>query len=67
MMLQQIKEKLFCNKCKYKCFYSRIGPLPDCNNCGRKKDCLFLPGWGQNTRINCPLWEKEADNGEDTN
>jgi hypothetical protein len=31
----------------------------DCNNCGRKKVCKYLPKPGQLTRINCPLWGKE--------
>ena len=37
----------------------RISRLPDCNNCGKQKTCEYLPDWGGNTRINCPLWEEE--------
>ena len=30
----------------------------NCNNCG-KKNCEYKPDWGDQVRINCPLWEDE--------
>lgn len=33
---------------------------PDCLTCGKLKGCEYRPSWGDDTRINCPLWVKEA-------
>ena len=43
-------------------YYERIAALPDCNNCGMTyKGCPYLPGWGEEVRINCPLWVEEGE------
>lgn len=45
------------NACEdYKSFYEDITALYDCNDCGIKGVCKFLPKPGQKVRINCPLW-----------
>lgn len=41
-----------------KIFYERVSALHDCNDCGKKADCPYLPDWGGCSRINCPLWEQ---------
>lgn len=39
-------------------FYKRIAALPDCNTCTGKGDwCHLCPKPGEQTRINCPLYE----------
>jgi len=44
--------------------YARLGlknaQMHNCNDC-TKKDCEFKPDWGDDVRINCPLWEGEED------
>lgn len=45
---------------QYKMFYDRITSLHDCNDCGSKANCKYLPKWGDATRINCPLWKPEV-------
>lgn len=39
----------------------------NCNTCGKQKNCEYAPGWGQQIRYNCPLWEdpekEESENG----
>ena len=40
-------------------YMERIDSLPDCNNCGNKMNCEFVPNYGGNTRINCPLWKRK--------
>lgn len=42
-------------------YYNRIGSLPDCNTCGKQKDCEYVPAPGDFTRINCPHWEANAN------
>ena len=32
---------------------------PQCANCAKYGVCEYAPGWGETTRYNCPLWEKE--------
>ena len=39
-------------------YAQRVLSYNDCNNCGRK-DCEYKPELGEQTRINCPLWEGE--------
>ena len=36
-------------------YYDRVSCLPDCNDCGRAKECEYLPKPGEQVRINCPL------------
>lgn len=36
-----------------------ISTQPCCNSCGSLKECEYRPDWGDNTRINCPLWRAE--------
>lgn len=42
----------------YKEYYDRITALHDCNDCGAKRTCRYVPRIGEATRINCPLWEE---------
>lgn len=40
-------------------YMERISKLHDCNDCGIKMQCKYLPEYGDQTRINCPLWKEE--------
>ena len=49
---QLVKAK---DECKvFREYYIRVSNLPDCNTCQIKKDCEYLPQWGESVRINCP-------------
>ena len=37
--------------------FQRIKSYPDCNTCDKKTTCQYRPKPGEQTRINCPLWE----------
>ena len=50
-----------CRFCGYKVHSLTVSELPSCNDCGKKRTCEHLPRLGANVRINCPLWEKEAE------
>ena len=39
---------------------SQLSQKPNCNDCGKKKECEYVPKWGDPVRINCPLWEEES-------
>lgn len=39
--------------------------LGNCNNCGRAPGCGWLPAWGEDVRINCPLWVSQEDGVEE--
>ncbi len=39
-------------------YYQKVSSFPDCNTCG-DKDCKYRPGWGEQVRINCPLWKSK--------
>ena len=41
-------------------FLERIKNLHDCNDCGAKNKCEYMPRYGDYTRINCPLWEEKT-------
>lgn len=41
--------------------YRRVMACPDCNTCAKKYRCGYCPRPGEQTRINCPLWEKEPE------
>ena len=34
-----------------------VSRLPDCNTCGKYRECPHVPQIGEQTRINCHLWE----------
>lgn len=53
-------ERGICETCGYKVHSEGVSKLPDCNDCGKAKTCEYKPRLGAYTRINCPLWEKEA-------
>lgn len=38
----------------------RVSKQHNCNDCGKKKSCEYVPQCGDPVRINCPLWEKEG-------
>ena len=41
-----------------------ISQKGNCNDCGKRKDCEYLPQWGEQVRMNCSLYKKEvAENG----
>ena len=43
------------------CDYARLGydvsTYNNCNNCGIKHDCEYIPQAGCSVRWNCPLWK----------
>ena len=41
-----------------------VSSYNNCNNCGAKLNCKYLPEWGAMTRINCPLWVDKQEVGE---
>lgn len=41
--------------------YRNIIQKGNCHDCGERKDCEYLPQWGDQVRINCPLYKKEED------
>ena len=43
-----------------------IATLTNCNNCGKRESCEYIPTEGDTVRLNCPLWEeiKEEENCE---
>lgn len=45
-------------------YYERVSSLGDCNDCGRQEQCEYLPKWGEEVRINCPLWAQSQDKEE---
>ena len=49
------KERL-CQGCSYKSYYSRVAAQNDCNDCGARRTCQYVPKIGGIVRINCPLW-----------
>ena len=42
-------------------YYDRTIILNNCNNCGLKNTCKYVPEPGETVRINCPLWERWAN------
>lgn len=32
----------------------------NCNDCGLKRECAYVPKLGQPVRWNCPLWQKRG-------
>ena len=41
-------------------FYKQMHDLPTCNECAKQKDCVYVPGWGERVRYNCPHFMQEA-------
>ena len=61
-------EELLFERDQYKAYFDNVSSLPDCNVCLKQSVCEFVPAWGENTRINCPLAlteppKEDADNG----
>lgn len=50
-----------CETCGFKIHSEGVSKLPDCNNCGKRIDCQYLPRLGEYARINCPLWVEMED------
>lgn len=48
-------EELLAERNKYKAYFDNVSSLPDCNVCLKQSVCEFVPAWGENTCINCPL------------
>ena len=40
--------------------YRNIIQTDNCNDCGKRKDCEYIPQWGAQVRINCPLYKKKV-------
>lgn len=40
--------------------YRNIAQAGNCHDCGKRKNCEYLPQLGEQVRINCPLYEKEV-------
>lgn len=65
-IVRQLREELALithQRDVYKSVFERITAHGDCNNCEDVKGCRFVPGIGEDTRYNCPLWrgpQKEA-------
>lgn len=38
----------------------RVSKQHNCNDCGIKKTCEYVPEWGDPVRVNCPLWKGET-------
>lgn len=53
-----------CADCPIKKTFEKFVSLPDCNECGALKNCIYKPKVGDPVRNNCPLWrplnEEEA-------
>lgn len=41
--------------------YRNIVDSGDCNRCGKKKTCEYVPNLGQLVRYNCPFYEQEGE------
>ena len=52
-------------------YAKRISALPNCNDCGKRRDCEHKPKLGETVRINCYDWVApsrkncKADNEKD--
>lgn len=44
--------------------YSIIVQKGDCNSCGKKKTCEYLPELGKTVRYNCPHYIRIGEEGE---
>lgn len=58
-VVHQLKEELALmtqQRDMYKSALERITAHGDCNDCEDVKGCRFVPGIGEDTRYNCPLW-----------
>lgn len=55
IITDKIKEDL-CAVCHYKHAHAEMAAANDCNTCGKRRECEYLPKWGSLARINCPLW-----------
>ena len=45
-----------CDNCGARLHSDQVSKLPNCNDCGAARDCVYIPKLGQMARINCPLW-----------
>lgn len=50
-----------CQRCGYKEHSIRISELHDCNDCGIKDECAYMPRYGEYCRINCQFWVGENE------
>jgi hypothetical protein len=49
-----------CKGCSYKSYYSQVAAQGDCNDCGKARNCQYVPQPGGIVRINCPLWRAKG-------
>jgi hypothetical protein len=54
-----------CESCSFKHYADQLAPLPNCNDCGNRDTCEYVPKPGEFTRINCPLWRDKQENNEE--
>ena len=40
--------------------YRNIVQTGTCNDCGKRKDCEYLPQVGELVRMNCPFYKREV-------
>lgn len=52
-------QRRMCDNCGVKVHSEQVAELPNCNDCGAKRDCEYIPQPGQMARINWPLWTPE--------
>ena len=52
----------YVSDCVY--YAQEVQSYPDCNTCGKRNNCEYLPDFGELVRINCPLWEKRGNSNE---
>lgn len=58
-------QRIICETCGYKFHSEAVSKLPDCNTCGKRRSCEYVPRLGAYTRPNCPHWEAEQNGGGD--
>ncbi len=62
----EVEKEVFADLLQYAAdcirYYKRMSAQPDCNNCGKLFNCEYMPKCGETVRINCPHWEKEENN-----
>ena len=56
---QEINMENLCHGCSYKAYYARGAAQHDCNDCGSRRTCQYVPRLGDTVRINCPLWRAD--------
>lgn len=53
-----------CEICSIKSYADQVAALPNCNDCGARNFCGYIPQPGEHCRINCPLWRAQDETNE---